>query len=107
MARLGSDSEQRSEAGLAAPGLRWPLLVAVASWGSGRAGQVLPYFATAGDQALGGRSAQVGRLGVVYSQKRQAGYRARKYKLVEELSTRFGQRATLTDVTSGSNAGQL
>ena len=87
MARLGSDSEQHFEAALAALGPRWPLLVAVASWDSERVGQVLPYFATAGDQALSGRSVQVGRLGGVYSQKRQAGYRARKYKLVEELST--------------------
>ena len=46
---------------------------------------MLPYFAAAGDQALGGRSVQVGTLEGVYSSKRQAGCRARKYKLVEEL----------------------
>src|SRR4051794_23460451 len=101
MAGLGSDSEQRSEAVLAAPGLHWPLLVAVASWDSGRAGQVLPYFATVGDPGLSERSAQDGTLEVVYSQKGQAEYRARKYKLAAELSTRFGQRAALTGVTSG------
>jgi hypothetical protein len=91
---------------LAAPGLRWPLLVAVASWDSGRAGQVLPYFATAGDQALSGTSVQAGTLEGVYSQKGQTGYRARKYKLVEELSTQFGQRVTFDRCDKRGNAGQ-
>jgi hypothetical protein len=85
---------------LAVPGLRWPLLVAVASWDSERVGQVLPYFATAGDQALGGRLVQAGTSEEVYLQKGQAGYRARKYKLVEELSTRFSQCADFTSATS-------
>lgn len=88
---------------LAAPGLRWPLLVAVASWDSGRAGQVLPYFATAGDQALSGTSVQAGTLERVYSQKGQTGCRARKYKLVEELSYPVSVSVSLlTGVTSGA-----
>jgi hypothetical protein len=86
---------------LVAPGLRWPLLVAVASWDSGRVGQVLPCFATAGDQVLGGRLVQAGTLEEAYLRKGWAGYRARKYKLVEELSTRFWSVcAALTSATS-------
>jgi hypothetical protein len=67
---------------------------------------VLPYFATAGDQALSGRSVQAERLEGVYSRRGQTGYRAPKYKSVEELSTRFGQRVAFDRCDKRGNAGQ-
>jgi hypothetical protein len=100
--KLGSDSGQRSGSVRVGPGLRWPSLVAVVTWDSGRRiGWVLPCFATAGDRALSRTLVQVGTSKVVYSQKWQADYTAQKYMLVEELNRELGQHAVLTGVTNG------